>query len=745
MLDRSPFFATAFSHPWAESGISEITLHPEDTDQNINQSAFELALRHIYGYNVASEVADNAVGLFATACWLELHDLISISVAKILKDMTPREVSPLIRLVTTNYYGHPGQSIVVAAKSILCRDGWEIPIKCWDGIPGDVVREIVGGDGFFINGEWERWKLARRLLNRRLKHKAYTLGLVEKGKTTNVKAPETLTFMAIRFDAVYRRENSLSSNQLSEINHKWIALYTDPDIEPLLVLLDEGIHYIYLEFEQLQYIRQVRDVFDLPLIPERVITSALWSGLELRQRVVNAAPDDVELGLSIRMEDWPDERPKPADCSSRDVPGNATSSVDKSKASASKDIKADDDTTMPSGSWDCNGRPRKFWIPTVDCNTLLGNESNTGSAPNLEPSDAQWATDFTASNPASVERNSIGARPYRSHGTSASTYEPMTYSKFPPFRFAVEFSNPLLLKEKKRVYSRTVFYAGSLWKIYIQRMRSNKGVQLGVYLHRAKETEYDDGFGLNMANNYSDTAHTVDERIDILEREMLIRNEQRHTAHAGDPPGTATEITSSSSANHGGVSTAYGAGTSRLRQMNLHKRHRSSASAVADLPSPSNARTFHENEMYESNASDDSESTEERRNPEARTGSILTSRAANRLSQLTIPPYTDARATIRTYFRIYSPSKGGRILSVYQSAPDNFNFSQSWGWKSNTMLEEGGLGLNSGDAEAAATSSESERLPSATSIAAEAVAGKKSGEWEQRKGVLRFMVVIGNV
>ena len=48
------------------------------------------------------------------------------------------------------------------------------------------------------------------------------------------------------------------------------------------------------------------------------------------------------------------------------------------------------------------------------------------------------------------------------------------------------------------------------------------------------------------------------------------------------------------------------------------------------------------------------------------------------------------RPTIRTYFKIYSPSKAGRLLSIYESAPDKFDVSKSWGWKSSQMqLEDG--------------------------------------------------------
>ncbi|KAI7286784.1 hypothetical protein KC340_g18168 [Hortaea werneckii] len=58
-----------------------------------------------------------------------------------------------------------------------------------------------------------------------------------------------------------------------------------------------------------------------------------------------------------------------------------------------------------------------------------------------------------------------------------------------------------------------------------------------------------------------------------------------------------------------------------------------------------------------------------------------------------LPPYIDVRPTIKTYFKIFSPSRAGRMLSLYESAPDKFNFSQSWGWKSSTlMLDEGIFG-----------------------------------------------------
>ena len=60
------------------------------------------------------------------------------------------------------------------------------------------------------------------------------------------------------------------------------------------------------------------------------------------------------------------------------------------------------------------------------------------------------------------------------------------------------------------------------------------------------------------------------------------------------------------------------------------------------------------------------------------------------------------------------------MLSVYESAPDLFNFSQSWGWKSSTMVLDDGLCGYEG-------------------AEGPGVGGRSGG----REGRLRFMVVIG--
>jgi hypothetical protein len=718
LLDRAPFFTTALSEPWIESQSKEVALYPEEIDTHITQAAFELAIKKLYGVDITKETDGEAIGLFATGCWLEMQDLIDASIESILRQMSPENLVPLIRLVTLNYYGRSGERILESAKAMLSRSGWEMPLRYWDHMPGDIIRELVGSDGFFIDSEWDRWVLVKRLLDRRLKLTAIDAGLIKRGTKPVPKAPTSLSFMAVRFDSVYRQNAMTLSKPMSDEDSPWVALYTNPDIERILVLLDEGIHYVHMDYEQLDAIRTSRDVFGLPILPEKVISDALWRQLALRQTVLAANDSAQELGL----------------CKALSEPATAVtmpSSKGKQKASASIE---DKDSEQESGSWDGNGRPRKFWIPSSDCNIVLGNGADpvvttsnsfqrhaSRLSATLQPEDAQWATDF-ASSPSTMAnpntRTDYPARPVSAGGSNAGQPQPFAYTEYPPFRFSAEFPNPRFLKEKKRVYSRTVSYAGSLWNIYIQKVRSAKNVQLGVYLHRAKEREGEEqppGNSLTQQN-----AGSVDERIGQFEHDMLQRRERRRSNRV-----TADQTGDEDGSGSGGDADATLMSTGSrnpLFSINNLGRYRDSVDSDVSTGSrnePDSACfpvALFDTSDVDSDDSEEEEPLHAYPNPSS---APLNSRKSQS-SMPTLPPYVDKRPTIKTYFKIYSPSKGGRMLSIYESAPDRFNFSQSWGWKSSTlMLDEVAL-IGGGDDDAGAA--------------------KKSSD-----GKLRFVVVIGNL
>ena len=678
LLDRAPFFSSALSEPWFESSAKEIKLHPEDIDSNITQAAFELALKRIYGCNITSEEDKESIGLFATGCWLEMPDLIESSVSSILRQMSPAKLASLIRLVTSNYYGKPGERILSSAKAMLCREGWEMPIRYWDGIAGEIIREIIGGDGFFVPGEWERWVLAKRVLDRRLKTRAIEFGLFEKNGKRKQAPPDTINFLAIRFDTVYRKNSASSSRPIPESWDSWLALYTSSDVAALLVLLDEGIHYVHLSFEQLQKIREQRDVIGLPVLPEKVISNALWMSMELRQKVVNAKESDMELGLSFasleKLGEMTHDGENAAKASSVE---SAAPSLDKGKQVDSNDHEEEEDD-MQSGSWDGNGKPRKFWIPYSDSTSVMGGNPDVIAAANasrpwmtrhlsrfsasIDPQDVQWASDFTTIIKEKAQTQNSG------RSGPSEPLPSISYSHYPPFRFAAEFPNPKNLKEKKRVYSRTVWYAGSLWNVYIQKVETAKNTQLGVYLHRAKEKEERGG--------------SVDERIGQVE--MLMRRNERGRRHQqvetraeadDETSGSGGDVDATLVPEQGGgpISSQASAFNNLLRGDGIMKASQSSGTLnLSTLPD----RVYH---APGSGSEDDNDDV------------VVVDTNSKKYARATLPPYVDSRPTIKTYFKIYSPSKGGRMLSVYESAPDDFNFSQSWGWKSSTMILDDAL------------------------------------------------------
>ena len=294
ILDRAPFFASALSPPWCEASQREIELHPEEIDVNITQRAFELALKRLYGCSLRAEEDEEAIDLFATGCWLEMQDLISDSMAAIMRKMGPSNLAPVIQVVSANYYGKPGDRILESAKTMLSRNGTDLAVSTWDEIPSELIRELVGGDAFFVSDEWQRWWLAKRRLERRLKAVAREAGL---WTSHTCRAPTEIRDRAIRPKPAIIEE---VMSRLSKENapwRRWEALYSHPEVRPLLALLDEDVHYIHMTFEQLQSVRVARDALGIPVLLENTIQDALWSNLELRQQVLNGSEKDVSLCL----------------------------------------------------------------------------------------------------------------------------------------------------------------------------------------------------------------------------------------------------------------------------------------------------------------------------------------------------------------------------------------------------------------------------------------------------------------
>lgn len=674
ILDRAPFFASALTPPWLEASAKEITLHPEDADANVTQKTFEAAVQRLYGYHEPDGVVDEPFAMLATACWLQMQDLIDDSVDAILRSLNSSNLGHAINRVTGSCYGKAGAKILAFAQCILIREGIDSPVTVFDDLPVDVVRDVVGSDGFYVRNEFDRWSFARNILDRKLRAISSALQLPTRSGRVK-KAPRRLR----RFQGRLRSFNegvteSDTEEELTNECKAWIGFYSSPEIEPLHMLLDHGVYYMHLTFEQLQHIRSAKDTFGFPVVPEKQTSAALWESLELRQKVVNAKRDQLSLGLTqssdehlptsfLKLNNSP--RVSPSDA----VPG--LSSVAGSIAS-STEPKTDD-------------APMKHWIPVNDCSVPLGRY----------PFDL--ATRRSRCSPRPDDKTALKS-PFPITQTEEDL-QTFPFSYIPPFRFAVQFEKPQYLPERKRIYSDTFFYAGSYWNIYIQKLqpssRSKRIPRLGFYLHRTKGPDGDDG-PLNF----------VDGRIHALECDMQ-RNNYPHIA--GFRPLAVGTDTDDTTASH--VRAAMH--TLMQRPNHIAELHESTTSSLLD----------DQNHEIHSHAP---------RSPQIPA----------------MPPYDDTRPTVRAYFKIHTITPNGRYLNVHQSVPDNFNFSQSWGWKSSTMMAEDEWSAGS-DEELGGVSQKMAKLE--VDVGGEMDMDKERGLEEGvgaekgSEGKLRFMVAVGLV
>lgn len=655
VLDQAPFFASALSPPWLEATAREVTLHPEEIDSNITKSAFELALRRLYGHPDFTAEATQAFSLFATACWLEMTELMTASVEQLLKQMAGTTLPAMINMVAVNYYGKAGDRVLHAAKAMLSRDGYEMSLKNWDDISTDVIRDIVGGDSFYVQTEWQRWNLARRLLNRRLKLIARDLGLKQDINFDTYQAPfkrrEDIEESEVQRGKAPLRP--ISANDLGV----WKTIYNQAELQPLFDLLQNNIHYLHFDFEQLQQVRTARDIFGVQLISDHITNDALWRGLELRQRVLNAQDAEEELGFTQVVQQL-SRSPSMRSSGPLAVSSTAAGSTLEVPQEETGHFRPLSPTNLPNQSLigTIEGSKR-YWIPSVDCNIVTG-----GAEPVITLS-----TTISDHGRGNIKDNS---RPVSANAEPQST----SYTTYPPFRFSAEFPNPRVFKPNKRVYSQTVFYAGSAWNIYLQRNKNtgSRSSQLGVYLHRAKQTPVDD-------NPWNASLPSVDDRIGDLERQLQRLEARRTTARrARDGSTTQAQDNVPPIQDPRLLSTVSdGAGLPNL----LTSTNNKAASPTQEHASPSTAPGGTSDDKDTTNDVDYSASDDD-----STFDTVLPTSLAQGRPALTT--YIDTRPVVKAYFKIYSPSRDGRMLSVYESQPDEFSFSQSWGWRSSSFFAE---------------------------------------------------------
>ncbi|KAF8420195.1 hypothetical protein EV426DRAFT_249115 [Tirmania nivea] len=635
ILDRSPFFSSCFNGgPWRESSSSEIPITPEQSDPNITQHAFELALARLYGHTDELEEEDHALPLLAAASYLDLQDLAESCVASLLRQLKTSNIAKVLRFVTGSYYGHQTDRLLDSAKAMLYRDGWEMKMTEWDGISGELAAEIIGFDGFYVPDEWSRYCFVKEIINWRI--------------NPSIEAEKD---RVLDRESGFSMDDNISEDGFQTEDH-------EADIKPLRDLLENGIYYMHMSFEELQRIAEDTDILHRPIVSSDVIREALWNQMLLRQKVLNAQLHSPELGIT--------EKYMINDADSENKPKGARLSPPLAEPTSEKSTSPILVPLVPSRSPApsfleeafTTGRkaPKRYLIPTEDSTIVIGDHM---ALPDQPPGSTHPLLNQPRGVRALLHGQELTVAAMSGNGNNSlmmdlAQREELRYSNFPPFRFSAEFHGVRGLKEKKRVYSKTVFYAGSHWNIYIQKVRSSKNVQLGVYLHRAKDRES----ALNIAA--TGYAHGLP---------GMIQGDTLLMGHV-DMDGTSSTASRSASS-------------------------RPSASGIDFDNDGENTLIGHDSMMGNTHSN-----TGSVRNNSGLAGETTPEPQHQQSFQVpAISYYTDARPQVQTYFKIFSPSKRGKVLSMFSSGPDSFNFSQSWGWKSSSLILDESL-IAEGDKDA---------------------------------------------
>ncbi|KAI0063113.1 hypothetical protein BV25DRAFT_1907234 [Artomyces pyxidatus] len=363
----------------------------------------------------------------------------------------------------------------------------------------------------------------------------------------------------------------------------------------------EGIYYANMSLDDLVFVSQDRSpTTHRPYVPKHVIQAAHWSQAMLRHQIQGRSPSsppssptrssqDKELGLPI-----------------------TTSELAAKLSEQAEDVEPD----------------QLYWPVPSDSSVRIGDSTGIEGVSMDEL--------FERASGAGTHRISLseatffGLKPerHRAHEVPSAKVPGTTHwIAHPPYRFAVEFWDVDALREKSRLHSHTIWYAGSLFNVYVQLVRKkSQGVQLGVYLHRQSSVDAippaSAPFGL----------YPVDRAVD-------------KTARHGRALSTPTAVPPTSP-----IQYSY----SGLPLLNINSR---SNTPVPGSPSPTGVSP---------------------------TGALPATAPPVTPAQ----PYRDPRSAVKAYFTLSCASATGSSLTRFSSAPDVFSVSQSWGWKSSSLRTE---------------------------------------------------------
>ncbi|BEI83846.1 hypothetical protein CcaverHIS002_0404500 [Cutaneotrichosporon cavernicola] len=547
------------------------------------------------------------------------------------------------------YYGFVSNKIGEACVCWLARWGLDIlnietqlgaedkdvPIV-WGhgGIPAKFVRAILSSDALFVPNERERYQMTRRVLE--LRRESWQDASDEMSTPMDATGP-------IDEDAWEDEENEIAK------------------------VFAEGIYYSHMSFEDLSVISSDIDLATaLPYAPLHILQAAHWQAADFKSRISGAknADNEGELGFTQTTSEI-------SGLFQRRKVGRSRLSTPYGSSLPSKSTLSFSSLSLNPGLGNPVAPDATFFpVPSDDTHRIgatgllfVSTQSVTAplpSIPGMPDFGPEWGEAISRQKPPSRphdERSFFGIMRGARRGPEIDAKlreeggilppgmvdraADERWSKVEPFRFAVEFwgVDKLNVDSKERLYSQTYFYAGSYFNVYVSAIRKkDKGVQLGIYLHRQSTTE---PFPTASSPNSPPSSRVVTE------------------AQAQSQDAAPTLAPNNTPNNSDFTRINPGAGANMYRTFSV---------SPPVIGSP----------VSRHNSLPDASSDEARENP-----------------------YVDPRDITKAYFSITCATALGTAMVRFSSAPDCFALSQSWGWKSSALRSEEYLSVPSSEGDSA--------------------------------------------
>ncbi|KAB5594327.1 hypothetical protein CTheo_2257 [Ceratobasidium theobromae] len=464
----------------------------------------------------------------------------------------------------------PSQSVLISP--VVASSAPTTAPRVWShgGMPARWARAVMCSDNLFVRGEWERFVFMTRVVELRRRQLAR-------------EATEATGAAAKKIEQLKRSEEL-----------EWDEMFKT------------GIYYSHIALEDLYRISQEPSSNGKPFVELSTLQSALWRQSILRCQITSHSTVS-------------NSRPNSPAPASSSISSNSTEGELGGLVSTADILLSPPDDTkvyypIPTDASIRVGHDRTNSVNIIDNDLDLDVLSPRATASAAKIRKPASESDLFGLRPSRRTAREI-VQEHERGGVS----ETAKWSVNEPFRFSVEFWGLDTLKEKNRLHSHTVWYAGSMYNVYVQVIKK-KGMQLGVYLHRQSAV---------------DPIPPASAPASFALLNPPTPTEAGTTVVAPRPQSVSSSAPRSSLLTNAGL--------------------------IGSPPTPT-----------------------------PRAGTAPPERDAPVTSPPSAPvaPWRDPRRVARSYFIMTCPSLVGSSLTRFQSGPDDFKISQSWGWKSSCLWSE---------------------------------------------------------